>query len=86
MPFNYPNRHYKILTKQVNKKVETLQIKAEVVEIYDKDYRHFIKMIYKPGIVDIEVDKQEELHLGDKFIISASFDKENMIGFQGENH
>ena len=60
-------------------KLKVLELKAEIVEIYERDGKRFVKLLHNPGIIDIETDKIKELHLGDKVILKSVIKTDDII-------
>ena len=60
-------------------KLKVLELKAEIVEIYERDGKRFVKLLHNPGIIVIETDKIKELHLGDKVILKSVLKTDDII-------
>ncbi len=60
-------------------KLNILELKAEIVEIYEKDGKRLVKLLHNSGIIDIETDKIKELHLGDKVILRSVLKTDEII-------
>jgi len=60
-------------------KLKVLELKAEIVEIYERDGKRFVKLLHNPGIIVIETDKIKELHLGDKVILKSVMKTDDII-------
>jgi len=63
-------------------KQKVLELKAEIVEIYERDDKRFVKLLHNQGIIDIETDKIKELHLGDKVILRSVLNTDEIIEIQ----
>ena len=74
---NIPN--WQLLFKMVEiNNSNTITLTGEVVGIYDQDGKRFIKLRYNKGFIDINIEDDADVYLGDKVKIDSYMDKIKM--------
>jgi hypothetical protein len=55
-----------------NKYTNMISLTGEIVSIYEKEGNRFAKVHFKNGFVDVTLQEEKELYLGDKVIIDSN--------------
>ena len=55
-----------------NKHINMISLTGEIVSIYEKEGNRFAKVHFENGFVDITLQEEKELYLGDKVIIDSN--------------
>ena len=57
-----------------NDQLNIINLKGEIVGIYDQGGKRFIKLRYEKGFVDISIQDETEVYLGDKVVVDSSLE------------
>ncbi len=56
-----------------------IPIKGEIVEVFEKESKRFIKIICKPEFLVLSTENNDDVYLGDKVELTININVEKMI-------
>ena len=67
-----------------NNQFNIINLKGEIVGIYDREGKRFIKLRYEKGFVDVSIQNGTEVYLGDKVTVDSSMEIIQMSPYNEE--
>lgn len=58
---------------------QPLELACKIVQILQEEDKHKVKFVFKPGYLELDVDPDEGLHLGEEFTVTAKIQVEKIV-------